>query len=118
QGRVKGFSAPRGTARQALQGVFWANFVGPEYVQVLGEERLDKSPAYKVEKLPDGGMLLLLSESPFDASKDEYQARKQQLRSYLGVDAFNGKLLPRFRGGPGRKVRDASPLTDTGGIHD
>src|SRR5260370_1425459 len=102
----------------SLRGLFWANFFGPEYVDMWGREKLLAAPCYKVEPLSDGGVLLLLMESPLDASKPEYKAKKQELFSYLGEEAFTGSLLPRFRVGPGRKVKDARPLIETGGARD
>jgi hypothetical protein len=109
---------PKGSARWALRGLFWANFFGPEYVDIFGREKLTSAPVHKVEPLPNGGLALFLSESPFEASKPEYQKQKNQLFDYLGEDAFNGKLLPSFRMGPGRKVRNARPLVETGGFRD
>ena len=117
-GKVLSYNAPTGKARMALRGVFWANFFGPEYVEMFGRDNLLKAPCYRVEELSDGGMLLLLSETPFDASTENYKSRKKKLYSYLGEDAFNGKLLPQFRTGPGRKLRDARPLIEAGGVRD
>lgn len=61
---------------------------------------------------------MLLSESPFDASKPEYVGLKKRLYDYLGEDAFTGKALPTFRVGEGRKKRDSRPLRETGGVRD
>jgi len=51
------------------------------------------------------GFLLLLSASPFDSAKPE----KKRFYDYLGEGVFMGKLLPNFRVGPGRKMKDARP---------
>src|SRR3989442_13664967 len=76
------------------------------------------APGYRSEELQDGGVILQLSSSPFDASKPEYADTKQRLYDYLGEDAFTGKTLPKFRIGEGRKKRDARPLRETGGLRD
>jgi hypothetical protein len=117
RGNVVGNNPPVGHARWALRGLFWANFFGPEYVEMFGREKLLGAPCYKVEELTDGGLIILISRSPFDAGGSEYQARKKTLYTYLGEDAFNGKILPRFRT-DGRKKRDARPLIQTGGVRD
>jgi hypothetical protein len=62
-------------------------------------------------------MVVMLSESPLDASTEGYEMRKQELYAYLGSDAFAGKLVPKFRT-EGRKKRDARRLIETGGVPD
>ncbi|OLD12724.1 MAG: hypothetical protein AUI97_06485 [Crenarchaeota archaeon 13_1_40CM_3_52_17] len=113
---ARGWNPPK--VRHALQGLFWANFFGPEYVDMWGREKMLSAPCYRAEELPDGGVILQLSASPFDASKPEYADTKQRLYDYLGEDAFTGKTLPKFRIGEGRKKRDARPLRETGGVRD
>jgi len=115
-GNIVGYNPP--DVRWSLMGLFWANFFGPEYVAMFSREKLLAAPCHKVEVLPDGGILLLLSESPFDASEPAYQAKKRELTDYLGPEVFNGSRLPQFRVGPGRKVRDARPTIETRGVLD
>ena len=114
-GNLVGYSAPK--VKWALKGIFWGNFFGPEYVEMFGRKKMMTAPCYKIEELQDGGVLLLLSKSPLEASEPEYLARKNELYAYLGQDAFTGKLMPTFRT-EGRKKRDARPLVETGGIRD
>ena len=114
-GKLVGYKAPG--VQWSLRGIFWANFFGPEYVQMFGRDRLLSAPWYKTEDLPDSGLLLLISESPFDADKPDYQERKKQIYAHLGDDAFTGNLLPEFRT-DGRKKKDARPLIQSGGVRD
>lgn len=114
-GKLVGYKAPG--VQWSLRGLFWANLFGPEYVDMYGRNKLLAAPWHKVENLPDGGVLLFISSSPFDASHPEYHARKEQLYEYLGRDAFTGDLLPKFRT-DGRKKRDARPLMQSGGVRD
>jgi len=116
KGNLVGYRAPK-EAKLELHGLFWANFFGPEYVQMFGRARLLSAHWHSTEELPDGGLLLLISESPFEAVKSEYQLRKRELYSQLGEDAFTGRILPEFRT-EGRKKRDARPLLETRGIRD
>ena len=114
-GNLLGYDPPG--EKWLLKGLFWANFFGPEYVTMFGKDKLLAAPWSKVEELPDGGFLTLVSNSPLDASKPEYQTRKKALYAYFGVEAFTGSLLPQFRT-EGRKKRDARPLMQTGGVRD
>lgn len=114
-GNLVGYKAPR--TKWLLKGLFWANFFGPEYVDMFGRNNLLAAPWQRIETLSDGGVLAIISESPFDASRPECQARKQQLYDYLGKDAFSGDLLPKFRT-EGRKKKDARPLMHSGGARD
>jgi hypothetical protein len=102
-----------------LPGLFWANLLGPEYVEMWGREYLLSAPCRKTEELSDGSIVLYLADSPLDASKSGYQGAKQQLHAYLGYEAFEGKRYPQFRTvGPWRKKRRARPLVQTGGLLD
>ncbi len=114
-GNLVGFRAPR--VKTALSGLFWANLFGPEYVRMFGKDKLLSAPWYKHEELSDGGLLLLISASPLDAAKPEYQSLKKQIYAHLGEGAFTGAILPEFRT-EGRKKRDARPLIQSGGFHD
>jgi hypothetical protein len=49
--------------RLHLNRICWANFFGPAYVNRLGRSFLHDAPAWKVEDLPDGGVLILATES-------------------------------------------------------
>jgi hypothetical protein len=115
QGNITGFNPPK--VRWTLRGLFWANFFGPEYVNMFGNEKLHSAPWHKIEELPDGGLLGLMSESPFDAVKSEYQSLKKRLYATLGEAAFTGARLPEFRK-ERRKKRDARPLMQSGGVRD
>jgi|SRR2546425_2760449 len=95
-----------GTAlRRALPDIYWANFFGPEYVEMFGSDRVNSAPIHSVESLSDGGALLVLSPSPLDFLKDpgEFERLRLNLKRHLGEEAFDkgwpetqGKV-PRFR---------------------
>lgn len=90
---------------RALPDIYWANFLGPEYVEMFGEKKVFSSPCYSVERLLDKGALLLVSPSPLDRLGDpkEFEKSRERLKEYLGKEAFDtgqpgyqGKL-PKFR---------------------
>lgn len=91
--------------RQGLPDIYWANFLGPEYVEMFGLERVLSAPCDTVERLAGGGALLILTESPLDFGKNpvEFNRKRDQVRSHLGEDAFfldyqrPASRIPRFR---------------------
>src|SRR6059036_30692 len=40
KGRLIGYDAPKDSRRFAIQGLFWANFFGPDFVEMFGREKL------------------------------------------------------------------------------
>src|SRR4029077_11295862 len=90
---------------RGLPEIYWANFLGQEYVEMFGKERVYSAPCYSIEPLSDGGALLLLSSSPLDYLNDPegLDTRRSDIKKHLGLEAFDtgdfhfrGKV-PRFR---------------------
>lgn len=52
-------------ARGRLTHVFWAQFFGPDFVHLCGSEILRDAPGWRNENTGDGGILYVLSASPF-----------------------------------------------------
>ncbi len=105
--------------RYNLPGLFWANFLGPEYVEMWGRGFLRRAPCHHTEELNDGGMVLYLAESPLRAGEKSFSQAKKRLFAYLGYEAFDGRRFPKFRtSGRWRKKRDARPLVETHGVLD
>jgi hypothetical protein len=91
--------------KRALPDIYWANFLGPEYVSMFGMEKVLSAPVHSAEPLPDGGALLILSKSPLDylSERGEIEKRQFEVKKYLGFEAFDtgdisykGKV-PTFR---------------------
>jgi hypothetical protein len=76
---------------RALPDIYWANFLGPEYVEMFGRKKLESAPWYRIEPLSDGGILLLLTPSPFDYDKDpeRFEELRLKVKEHLGADAFD-----------------------------
>ncbi len=49
--------------KTGLKYIFWANFFGPAYVEMLGREFLLAAPGWKKQELEDGGILYVLTKS-------------------------------------------------------
>lgn len=78
-----------------LPGIYWANFFGPIYVEFFGREKLLSAPAYKVEELPEGGILLLTSASPLDWDNPETKEIERAVVEHLGKEAFFDRNDPQ-----------------------
>ena len=49
-----------------LRWLLWANFFGPEYVRLLGEDFLSAAPGWRLVEFSDGGLLYVATESFLD----------------------------------------------------
>ena len=61
--------------------VFWLNVLGPELVRSVGRERVLSAPAWRVEELPNGSILLVTGPTVADFASDA--AREAQARLHL-----------------------------------
>jgi hypothetical protein len=53
-------------AARMLDYIFWANFFGPEYVEMIGEDFLAGAPGFQTTPLDGGGVLFLATQSYLD----------------------------------------------------
>ncbi|MBI2942523.1 MAG: hypothetical protein HYY04_19000 [Chloroflexi bacterium] len=65
-----------------LPALYWANFFGPCYVAKFGREHILRAPAWRIEALPDGGLLYVLAPCP--ALADEHVSA-DAVRAHFGV---------------------------------
>ncbi|HEV2119310.1 MAG TPA: hypothetical protein VGS11_04295 [Candidatus Bathyarchaeia archaeon] len=77
-----------------LPGIYWANFLGPIFVDFFSKEKIETVPCYSKKRLADGGYLILTSESPLDYSKVETKQLERTLTKYLGEDTVFDKTRP------------------------
>lgn len=59
--------------------IYWLNLLGKEMVDRMGRQRVLSTPAFQLEELPDGAVLLLTSPAP--AGFDSAPARLAQARA-------------------------------------
>ncbi|WP_224372466.1 hypothetical protein [Hyalangium versicolor] len=74
--RLKNTSAPLG-----VHQTHWLNLFGPRMVEQLGRQRVLSTPAFLVEELPHGAVLLLTRPTPSDFFSEE--ARFAQARALV-----------------------------------
>lgn len=79
---------------RGLPGIFWANFLGPPFVDFYSRAKLRAAPAYAKKELFDGGYLILTSKSPLEYMRQETKKMERSLIEYLGTDTVFDKALP------------------------
>jgi len=81
---------------EQLHEVYWINVLGKQLIDSLGRERVLSTPAYLVEALPGGSVLLVPHPTPAFASEE---ARHHQARAlvHLRPDLSFDTVLARLR---------------------
>jgi len=74
-------------------GVFWVNFFGRRYRDLIGDDRLRSAPAEMV-KVIDDGVLIAIAGDPAAWDTPEYAIAEQWVRSHLGAELFFAKTEP------------------------
>jgi hypothetical protein len=77
--------------QRGLPGIFWGNFLGPEYTAMLGWDRLDalrREFPITVEHLSDDGALILLGGQVLNSGSLELLARAEDMEHFLGSEYF------------------------------
>jgi hypothetical protein len=76
--------------KKYIPDIYWVTIFGKPYVDFFSRERLLSAPAYRVQELKDGSILIRLTEFP-DGSPEEvsaYQVQKTLVKNHLNSDAF------------------------------
>jgi hypothetical protein len=76
-----------------LPGLFWLNFFGKQYCDLIGEEKLLQCPASSAERLGDG-ILVVLYEDPYAWQTNEYQEKERETIDDIGTLYFFSKDHP------------------------
>jgi hypothetical protein len=72
---------------EAIPGLFWLNYLGAPYVDLIGRERLLTAPAFEVKPVGDG-VLLALDSSAEAWQSDAYHARERATIEHIGKQYF------------------------------
>lgn len=72
---------PRPILPPQVERMHWLNVYGPQRVEALGRERVLSTPAFLVEELPHGAVLILTRPTPVDFASE--QARLAQARALV-----------------------------------
>jgi hypothetical protein len=77
----------------ATPGLYWLNFFGRPYLDLIGRERLLSVPAYEVKPVDDG-VLIALDSSADAWTTAAYQQREQAVIEHLGKQYFFSRHDP------------------------
>lgn len=77
-----------------LPGVFWLNFFGKRYVDLIGADRLVDASAMEIKAL-DHGVLLQVHDRADAWNTIEYQERERLVLEALGTDLFFDRSRPK-----------------------
>lgn len=83
---------------RGLPGIFWGNFLGPEYTEMLGWEKLEalgRELPITVERLSDDGVLIVLGGNVLDSGTPEMLARAEAVEQFLGEEHFSKTSPPQ-----------------------
>jgi hypothetical protein len=101
------FVAAHQLERSGLRRLRWMTLLGPSYVALFGEERIETSPAFAVEQLGAELWSLQLTadiRDPVD-DPDAFEAAQEGVVEHLGRDAFSD-----WDGPTARRLPDFSQL--------
>ncbi|OJH37901.1 hypothetical protein [Cystobacter ferrugineus] len=77
--------------------VFWLNVFGPKLVEAVGRERMLSTPAWRVEELPNGSVLLVTRPTPADFASDEAREVQAHAHAHLRPDLNFDTVLRTLR---------------------
>ncbi|HYO73044.1 MAG TPA: hypothetical protein VEU33_43980 [Archangium sp.] len=69
-----------------IHEVFWLNVFGPKLVETVGRERMLSTPAWRVEELPNGCVLLVTWPTVTDFASDEARLAQARAHAHLRPD--------------------------------
>ena len=74
--------------KHSLPGIYWMNFFGPPYLELMGgAERLLNTPAFRTISC-GGGVLIVLAETPLEWRSLSYKAKETAAVRHLGAQYF------------------------------
>jgi hypothetical protein len=77
--------------------VFWLNVFGPKLVDAVGRERMLSTPAWRVEELPNGAVLLVTRPTAADFASDEAREAQARAHAHLRPDLDFSTVLRTLR---------------------
>jgi hypothetical protein len=77
--------------------VFWLNVFGPKLVEAVGRERVLSTPAWRVEELPNGAVLVVTWPTAADFASDEARLAQARAHAHLRPDLDFDTVLRTLR---------------------
>src|SRR4029450_10100840 len=77
--------------------VSWLNVFGPKLVESVGRERMLSPPAWRVEELPNGSVLLVTWPTATDFASEEARLAQARAHAHLRPDLDFSTVLRTLR---------------------
>ncbi len=76
--------------KKYVPDIYWMTVFGAPYVRLFSRELLLSAPAYRVQELENGSIVVQLTENLEDAAKDEaaFEEIRDRVKNHLNSDAF------------------------------
>jgi hypothetical protein len=78
---------------RALPGVYWLNYFGSTYCELIGRDRLLSAPAHEVKEV-GAGVLLMVQPDPLAWETPEYREAERRVLEHLGPQYFFSRADP------------------------
>jgi hypothetical protein len=78
-----------------MASLYWWNYLGPVYVDLIGADVIERAPVYKVERFAEGYLLQLTAEPPQSVYDAGFLAARAAGMAALGRDLFAGTPAER-----------------------
>jgi hypothetical protein len=76
-----------------LPGLYWLNYFGHLYVDLIGRERFRTAPASDVREI-GGGFLVSLAQRPSEWESGEFRTRSERVLDHIGREYFFSRAEP------------------------
>lgn len=89
--------AASASAEPGVHEAHWLDLLGTELVDRIGRERVLATPAYRVESLPGGHVLMLTQPTPANVASEEARVAQARVLAHLRDDLSFDAALARLR---------------------
>lgn len=72
----------------SIPNLYWVNFFSKPYVEMIGADRLRTAPCHRIEEMSDGGIMLMLTETPEESISKAGRAKAKEVNEHLGTEYF------------------------------
>jgi hypothetical protein len=79
-----------------VEDVYWLTLWGPDLVNRAGRERVLSTPAYRIEELPNGAVLLLTRPTPSDVLEPEGRRAQAKALAHLRPERSEGEIYEQL----------------------
>ncbi|MBB4372406.1 hypothetical protein GGD63_005214 [Bradyrhizobium sp. cir1] len=76
------------TIRKCLPDIYWITVFGKPYVDLFSRDRLLSAPAFQVQELGNGSILMKLFEDIGSCEDFAYENRKKEVKRHISENAF------------------------------